>query len=74
VPVAVNCSERSLAVEGFRGITAIETSEAVVTVRPSELFTPFTAASIVVFPCAIALARPALLIIATEIFEELHVA
>jgi hypothetical protein len=74
VPVAVNCSERSFAVEGFRGITAIETSEAVVTVRPSEPFTPFTDASIVVLPAATALARPVVLIVATEILEELHVA
>jgi hypothetical protein len=73
VPVAVNCSERSFAVEGFRGITAIATSVGVVTVRPSEPFTPFTDASIVALPAATALAKPALLIVATEIFEELHV-
>ena len=44
VPVAVNCSFVPLAIEGFAGVTAIDTSEGAVTVRVVEPLTPPEAA------------------------------
>jgi hypothetical protein len=40
VPVAVNCSVAPFAIEGFAGVTAIDTSVAAVTVRVVEPVIP----------------------------------
>ncbi len=77
VPVAVNCSVVPLAILGFGGVIASDTSVAGDTVSGVEPDTPPSAALRVVEPCAVAVARPfdpeALLIAATLDAEELQV-
>lgn len=78
VPMAVNCRDAPGTITGFNGVTAIEVSVAAVTVRVFVPETVPTIAVIVAEPAAADVARPldpaALLIVATEPGEELHVA
>ena len=71
-PVAVNCCVAPLAIEALAGVTVIETSSAV-TVRVVEPLIDPKVALIVAPPVATPVARPPLVIVATEVFEELHV-
>ena len=63
-----------LATEGFAGVTATETSVAAVTVRLVLPEMEPEVARMVVDPVPTAVARPAVLIVATVPAEELHVA
>ncbi len=75
VPVAVNCSVNPFAIDGFAGVTAIDTKVAAVTVSVSPgLVTPFSAAVICDVPIAIPLAKPAELIVATLVVPDTQVA
>jgi hypothetical protein len=57
VPVAVNCCVVPFAIEGFAGVTAIDTSVAEVTVKIVEPMTPAEAALVA---AALTLADPAI--------------
>ena len=76
-PVAVNCSVVPAAIEGFVGVTLIETRAVGVTVRVVEPVMEFKVAAIVVMPGPTLLAKPwlplALLIVATVVADELQV-
>jgi hypothetical protein len=72
--VAVNCCVRPKATDGLAGVTAIDASVAAVTVSVVEPLTAPEAAWMVVAPAAKLVAKPALLIVATAVAEELHVA
>ena len=74
VPVAVNCSFVPFAIEGFAGVTAIDTSVAAVTVRVVEPLMPADVASILLVPAATAVANPPATIVATVVVTELQVA
>ena len=74
VPVAVNCFVFPLAIEGFAGVTAIDTSAGAVTVRVVVPLTAPDAALIVLVPVATAVANPPPVIVATVVVCELHVA
>jgi len=75
VPVAVNCSVVPFAIEGFAGVTAIDTKVAAVTVSVSAgLVTPFSVAVICDVPTPIPVAKPAELTVATPGVPEFHVA
>ncbi len=74
VPVAVNCSVAPAVIEGLAGVTAIDTNVAAVTVRIVEPLIEPEVAVIVVLPCATLVARPAALIVATLVDDELHFA
>jgi len=75
VPVAVNCWVSPLAMEGFAGVTAMETNVAAVTVSASGgLVMALEAAVMLVEPAASVEARPELLIAATAVFEEAQAA
>ncbi len=73
VPVAVNCSVRPLAMLGLAGVTAIDSNVAAVTVRTVEPVTPLSIALIVEVPTPTPVARPALVIVATDAVAEAHV-
>ena len=73
VPVAVNCRVLPAKVEGFAGVTEIDTSETVVTIKVVDPETLPNAALIVVLPAATAVARPTGVIVATPAADELHV-
>jgi hypothetical protein len=68
----VNCKTDPVAIEVLAGVTAIDTSVGV-TVKPVEPLTEPETASIVVLPTATPLARPAPLMVATAVLEELQV-
>ena len=74
VPVAVNCSVPPIAIEGFAGVTAIDTRTGAVMVKFVEPLIELKAAVIVVLPCATLVATPAVLIVAMPVNDELHVA
>ena len=76
VPVAVNCWVVPLAMEGFAGVTAIDTSVGAlaVTVRVVEPLIAPEAALIVLVPAAAPVANPPALIVATLVVCEVHVA
>jgi hypothetical protein len=74
VPVAVNCCVPPFGTDGFAGVTAMDTSVAAVTVSVVLPVMPLEAAWMVVDPVPTAVARPAVLIVATVTAEELHVA
>ena len=74
VPVAVNCCFVPLAIEGFAGVTAIDTSVAAVTVRVVEPVMPTETALIWLVPTPTAVAKPAAVIVATVVVTELQVA
>ena len=76
--MAMNCSPRPLAIPGLGGVTWIEASVAVVTVRAAfGEVTPPKLALTEVAPVVAAVARPldpdALLMVATAIFEDAQV-
>ena len=73
VPVAVNCWVRPLATLGLAGVTAIDWSTAGVTVITVEPLMPLSAALIVEVPVPTAVARPAAVIVATEVVADAHV-
>lgn len=74
MPVAVNCWFVPNAIDGFAGVTAIETRAALVTVRVVDpLIVPELAATVVV-PVPFPVASPAVEIVATACDEELQVA
>ena len=62
-----------MAIDGFAGVTAIETNAAVVTVRVVVPVTPAELALIVAVPLAIEVARPPAEIFATLVFDEVQV-
>ncbi len=73
VPVAVNCCVVPSGIEGMAGVIAIDTSAAGVTVSDVDPVTEPEAAEIVVEPIATLVALPPAEIVATPVFEELHV-
>jgi hypothetical protein len=74
VPVAMNCCVAPSGIEGFAGVTAIETSAGGVTVRVVDPLTEADSAAIVVTPWEALVAKPWLVIVATAVLEELHAA
>ena len=75
VPVAVNCWVVPFAIDGLTGVTAIDTSAAAVTVNVSAgLVTPPNAAVICELPTPAPVAKPAAVIVATEVVPDTHVA
>src|SRR5271167_1508996 len=74
VPVAVNCCWFPAAIDGLTGVTAIDTSTGAVTVNPVEPLMEPEVAWMVVLPAATPVAKPALLMVATEVADEIHVA
>jgi hypothetical protein len=76
VPVATNCCVVPLAIDGFVGVTAIETSVAGVTVSVVEPTTVSSVALMVVLPVVAPLARPcepaAFEIVAVVVLVEAH--
>ena len=74
LPVAVNCSVLPLAIEGFAGVTAIDTSVAAVTVRVVEPVMPTETALMVLVPVPTPVANPPAAIVATVVVTELQVA
>jgi len=72
--MAVNCWARPLATEGFAGVTATETRVGAVTVSAVWPEMAPCVARMVVLPAFRVVARPALLIVATVVSVEDHVA
>jgi hypothetical protein len=74
VPVAVNCSLPPFVIDPFGAIIAIEVSVGAVTVNP-KLFdvTPLSEAAMLVDPAPTPVASPVPLIVATPVFDDLHV-
>lgn len=72
LPVAINCCVVSTAIVGLAGVTAIELSAATVNVVDPEMLPEV--AVMVVEPKATPVASPVLLMVATFISDELHVA
>ena len=72
VPVAVNCWALPTSTDGLTGLTAMLVKTAEVTVSTAELLTEPDDAVIVVWPGANAVARPLVLIVATDGVEELQ--
>ena len=70
----MNCSVVPAAVEGFAGVTAIDTSAGAVTARVVVPCTPLKAAVIVVPPTLNPVACPAVLMVATPGAAEIQVA
>jgi len=68
----VNCCVAFFAIEGFAGVTAIDTSDAATVRFVVPLIEP-EVADIVVLPVATPVASPALVIVATAVFVELQV-
>jgi hypothetical protein len=76
VPVAVNCWVFPAAIDGFAGVTAMETSvtEVAVTVSVVEPTTPPEVAVMLLVPAATAVARPDVPMVATEDVTEAQLA
>src|SRR6202007_2571606 len=74
VPVAVNCCVAPLVIEGFAGVTAIDTSVAGFTVSSVEPVMLPTVAETVELPAPTPVARPVALIVATAAVPEAHTA
>src|SRR5713101_7774321 len=74
VPVAANCCVAPLVIEGFAGVTAIDTSVAGFTVSRVEPLMLPTVAEIVEFPAPTAVAKPVTLIVATPGVADAHTA
>ena len=70
--MAVNCCVVPLAIEALAGVTAIDTNTDVTVRFVVPLIAP-EVAWIVVLPVTTPVARPALVIVAAEVFDELHV-
>ena len=73
VPVAVNCSVRPLAIEGFAGVTAMDCRVAAVTVSKVEPEIEFRVAPMVLLPVLLAVARPPAAMVATPVVADAHV-
>jgi hypothetical protein len=73
VPVAVNCWFVPDVIEGFAGVTAMDTRVAAVTLRVVDPLTVPELAATVVVPTPFPVARPPLEIVATPGDEELQV-
>ena len=73
MPVAVNCWFAPHEIEGFAGVTAIDTRVAAVTVRVVDPVTVPELAPTVVVPTLVPVARPLPEILATPCDEELQV-
>jgi hypothetical protein len=73
VPVAVNCCVAPLVIDGFAGVTAIDCSVAAVTVSTVDPEIAPDVALIVEVPTPAPVARPAAVIVATDVVPELHV-
>jgi hypothetical protein len=74
VPVAVNCCAAPLTIDGFAGVTAMDTSVAGVTVSSVEPVMLPLVAEIVEVPTPTAVASPVLLIVATVPVPDAHTA
>jgi hypothetical protein len=74
VPVAVNCCVAPLVIEGFAGVTAIDTSVAGFTVSSVEPLMLPLVAEIVEVPAPTAVAKPVTLIVATVPVPDAHTA
>jgi hypothetical protein len=72
--VAVNCCVVPALIEGFAGVTAIETRVAAVTVNVVEAVTLPTVALMLELPTPVVVARPVALMVATPGTDELHIA
>ncbi len=73
VPVALNCCVAPVKIVGSAGVTAIDVSVAVCTVRTVLPVIPLKVAEIVLVPAATPVARPAAVMVETPVFEEVHV-
>jgi hypothetical protein len=71
--VAVNCCVAPVASEAFAGVTAIDTNTGAVTVRLVEPPIAPEVAWIGVLPAATPVAKPALVIVATAVFDGVQV-
>ena len=71
--MALNCCVLPLAIEGFAGVTAIDTNAATPTVRVVLPVTPAELALIVDVPFATAVAMPPAAMVATPLFDEVQV-
>ena len=75
VPVAANCSVKPLAIAGFAGVTAMDTKVGAVTVSTSTGLTTLPSVAVMLLvPWTIPVAKPAAVMVATEVFEEAQVA
>ncbi len=74
MPVAVNCWVSPLAIDGFAGVTAMDTRVAAVTVSVVVPLTLPDVALMVEVPVATAVASPPAVMVATLVVAELHVA
>jgi hypothetical protein len=75
VPVAVNCSVTPIGTEGLAGVTAIEESDAAVTVSIVEPLIPLGDVAVMLdVPVAFVVASPPALIAATAVWEDVHTA
>ena len=74
MPVALNCCEVPLAIDGFAGVTAIDANTAVPTVKVVLPVTPTDAALIWEVPLLTPVARPLAVIVAAPAFDETHFA
>jgi hypothetical protein len=72
--VALNCFAAPLAMDGFTGVTAIDTNTAGPTVKVVLAVIPAELALIWDVPCATPLATPAAVMVATAVLDETHVA
>ena len=70
--MAMNCWVVPAAMVGVAGVTAMDATVATVSVVEPGM--PLKVAVIVVLPAAVAFVSPALLIVATPVLNELHVA
>src|SRR6266436_6301902 len=70
--MAVNCCALRRNIEGFAGVTDIDTTVGATTVRIAERNTDAKLAPIAVLPCVMLVANPALLMVATAVDEELQ--
>ena len=71
--MAVNCCVVPLAIDGFAGVTAMDTSAAGPMVSVVLPVTPLSVALNCEVPCATPVARPAALMVATAVFDDAHV-
>ena len=73
IPIAVNCNVALAVIEESTGVTAIDTKTAVVTVRPVVPVIEPEVALIVVLPGATPVAKPPVVIVATDVLVELQI-
>ena len=73
MPVALNCFALPLAIDGFAGVTAIDTNTAGPTVKVVVPVTPAVLALTWDVPWATPVAIPAAVTVATAVFDGSHV-